>query len=87
MSATTNRAERLNVRLSTQAREEITQAAHASGQDLTSFVIGAALDRARRVLLEERILYLSTADAEQLDAVLDNPPEPTEFLRRLMRES
>ena len=66
---------RLNMRLTAEALETIKQAAAIQQQDLTSFVLGAALDRARSVLAEERILRLSPHDITQLEAMLDREPQ------------
>ncbi len=66
---------RLNMRLTAEALETIKQAAGIQQQDLTSFVLGAALDRARSVLAEERILRLSPHDITQLEAMLDREPQ------------
>lgn len=66
---------RLNMRLTAEALETIKQAAAIQQQDLTSFVLGAALDRARSVLAEERILRLSPHDVTQLEAMLDRDPQ------------
>lgn len=66
---------RLNMRLTAEALETIKAAAAIQQQDLTSFVLGAALDRARSVLAEERILRLSPHDITQLEAMLDRDPQ------------
>lgn len=66
---------RLNMRLTAEALETIKQAAGIQQQDLTSFVLGAALDRARSVLAAERILRLSPHDVTQLEAMLNSEPQ------------
>ncbi len=75
---------RLNMRLTTEALETIKEAAAVQQQDLTSFVLGAALDRARAVLAEERILRLSPQDLLQLEAVLDREPQVIPQLAALL---
>lgn len=45
----------MNLRCSAEAIATLREAAELQGQDLTSFVLGAALDRARSVLAEDRI--------------------------------
>ena len=72
---------RLNFRVSETTQELLTQAAQAQGTDLTSFVISAASDQARRVLLEERALRVSPAEAAQIQALLTDDVEPTLPLR------
>lgn len=66
---------RLNMRLSAESLDTIKEAAAVQQQDLTSFVLGAALDRARTVLAEERILRLGPSDIQRLEAMLDREPE------------
>jgi uncharacterized protein (DUF1778 family) len=83
---TAHKAERLNLRVSRDADRLIREAAMLSGQDLTSFVISAALDRARAVIAEDSIVRLSSADAQGLlDAIAQDPapvPQVVELLRR-----
>lgn len=69
------RTERINVRLSPEALNTLREAATSQQQDLTSFVLGAAMDRARGVLVEERLLRLTPHEIQQLEAALDRDPE------------
>ena len=50
-------------------------------QDLTSFVLGAAMERARAVLAEDRILRLTPHEVNQLERALDSEPEVIPQLR------
>jgi len=50
------RSARLSMRIAPDALETIREAAIAQQQDITGFVLGAAMDRARAVVLEERAL-------------------------------
>lgn len=85
-AATSTRAEkRLNVRLSADALAIIKEAAEVQQQDMTSFVLGAALERARGVLLEDRILRLSPVEVNQLEAALDRDPQVIPQLESLIR--
>lgn len=43
-------------------------------QDVTSFVLGAALERARAVLAEDRLLRLTPHEVNQLEQALDREP-------------
>jgi uncharacterized protein (DUF1778 family) len=69
------KSERINVRLSPDALETIRAAANLQEQDLTSFVLGAAMERARAVLAEDRIFRLTSHDVLQLEKALDSEPE------------
>lgn len=68
------KTERLNLRCSADALTTLREAAELQGQDLTSFVMGAALDRARTVLAEDLILRLDLAEVLQLERALDAAP-------------
>ncbi|WP_291380051.1 DUF1778 domain-containing protein, partial [Demequina sp.] len=62
---------RINMRIEEENLALIKEAAAANGQDMTSFVLGAALDRARAVVLETRVTRLTPSEAERLEAALD----------------
>lgn len=81
MSAKT---ERLNLRCSEDAVATLREAAVLQGQDLTSFVLGAALDRARAVLAEDRVLRLDPAAILQLEKALAAEPTAIPQLARLL---
>ena len=75
--------ERMNLRCSAESLATLRDAAELQGQDLTSFVLGAALDRARSVLAEDRILRLNPAEIVQLERALDADPTVIPPLSRL----
>lgn len=77
------KSERLNLRCSPETVATLREAAEAQGQDLTSFVMGAALDRARSVLAEDRILRLAPDEVLQLEQALDAEPTVLPQLARL----
>lgn len=77
------KSERVNLRCTTAALSTLRQAAELQGQDLTSFVMSAAIDRARDVLTEDRILRLDPADVIQLERALDAPAAVNPQLKRL----
>lgn len=66
---------RINLRLSPEALESIRAAARVQEQDLTSFVLGAVMERTRAVLAEDRLLRLTPHEVNQLENVLDAEPE------------
>lgn len=88
MNATnsTDRSARLSMRLSPEALATIREAAATQQQDVTSFVLGTALDRAREVLLDDRVMRLTATEAERLEAVLDAEPRVIPELAALIRE-
>ena len=75
---------RINLRLSPEAHETIKEAASVQQQDLTSFVLGAAMERARAVLAEDRILRLTPHEIIQLEKSLDAEPEVVPQLRAFL---
>ena len=81
-----DRSARLNMRISPDALESIREAASAQQQDVTSFVLGAAMERARAVLVEERLLELTPTEMAQIDAALDEEPRVVPELARLIRD-
>jgi uncharacterized protein (DUF1778 family) len=72
---------RINLRLSPDSLETIRAAAHVQQQDLTSFVLGAAMERARAVLAEDRILQMTSHEVNQLERALDSEPQVIPQLR------
>ena len=81
------KSERMNLRCSAEALATLRESAEMQGQDLTSFVLGAALDRARGVLAEDRILRLNPAEIIQLERALDADPTVIPQLARLFNGS
>ena len=66
------RSARLSMRIAPDALGTIREAAIAQQQDITGFVLGAAMDRARAVVLEERALRAGPADVAQANENLDD---------------
>ncbi|MFZ4511338.1 MAG: DUF1778 domain-containing protein [Candidatus Nanopelagicales bacterium] len=81
------KAARLNLRVSVEADLTIRKAAALSGQDVTSFMVSCALDRARAVIAEESIIRLSSTDAEALVAVIEQGEEPVGQLVELLQRA
>ncbi|WP_172829008.1 type II toxin-antitoxin system TacA family antitoxin [Paraoerskovia marina] len=59
------------MRLSPDALETIREAAAAQQQDVSAFVLGAAMEHAREVLLRDRVLQLTPRELDQVDTALD----------------
>ncbi|TCS12101.1 DUF1778 domain-containing protein [Caulobacter sp. BK020] len=75
----------INLRIETQTRQLIDDAAAILGKTRTEFMIESARALAIDVLLDQRLFAL---DSERYDAfvhVLDNPPAPGPKLRALLR--
>ena len=78
---TTEKAERMHCRVTPQNKAILQKAAALTGQDLTSFVTDATIDRALEVIEKHDRLSLSNKDRDLFFAALENPPEPSNRLR------
>lgn len=88
MSTTIQKSERINMRISSKSLDQLRNAAELSQQDLSAFVLDAALAKARQVILEDQvILTLSEADAKQLLEAINQPPKPNSALAELFRRA
>lgn len=58
--------------------------ANLQQQDLTSFVLGVAMERARAGLAEDRILRLTPHEVVQLEKALDSEPEVVPQLKAFL---
>ena len=74
------------MRISTENREEIQAAAERAGQDLTSFITDAALDRAEQVASERNIFKLTPAEIATLEEALAEEPKFIPALHELMQQ-
>lgn len=81
----TAKTDRINLRCTSETMRTLRAAAEVQDQDLTSFVLGASLDRARQVLAEDQALRLSYQDVNQLEKALAEAGRPNEQLTRLLR--
>ncbi len=79
------RSARLNMRISPEALELIRSAAARQQQDVTSFVLGTAMERARAILLEDQVLRLSPHAVLQLERALEADADVVPQLADLIR--
>ena len=64
----------ITIRVDAETQDLLTKAAALAGMSrLNSFVLNAAIEKARQVLESEQVLKLSRADAVLLMEALDNP--------------
>ena len=75
---------RMELKTTHDAKELLNQAAALDGMDLTSFVLGPAIERARKVLSDHAIIALSKSGQATLAGLLAKPPKPTEAMKQLM---
>jgi len=81
----TRRDTTVNLRMPMRVRDLIDAAASALGKTRTEFVVESARQHAVDVLLDQRFFHLTGKQFASFLAVLDNPPEPNEKLKQLMK--
>lgn len=86
MSARTVRSEKLDLRLTRQAKKTLQAAAAASYRSVSEFVLESALARADETLAERHTFVLGTAQWKAFLSALDAPPRPLPRLERLLKE-
>jgi|GEM_PF-693596 len=79
------RTSRLNMRISPEALNVIKSAAERQQQDVSAFVLGAAMERARAILIEDQVLQLSPQAVLQLEKALESEPVIVPQLADLLR--
>ena len=76
------KAERLEARLSRAQKELIQQAADLLNRSLTDFVVSCSQQIAEQVIRNHKIISLTTKESERFVRVLLNPPEPSSALKK-----
>lgn len=82
---TRRRSRRLELRTTPDERELIDRAAAAAETGVTDFVVGSAVQAARRVLAEREQFILSPRAQGAWEAINDGPARELPGLRDLMR--
>lgn len=67
------KSERVEARLSPQERDRIERAASFEGQSLSTFIVGAAVERADHVLADHTVTVVPGDYFDRLTAALDEP--------------
>lgn len=75
----------INLRIESQTRQLIDDAAALLGKTRTEFMIESAREHAVDVLLEQRLFMLDASRYDSFVAALDNPPAPGAKLKSLPR--
>jgi uncharacterized protein (DUF1778 family) len=83
-AVTSSESARINLRTSPEAKALIERAAAIMGSTVSSFMLQNAYEAARRIVADKDTLMLSQQAFEAFVATCENPPEPTEALRKLM---
>lgn len=82
----TTRSEKLDLRLTPEAKRTLNIAASAAGRSVSEFVLESALARAEETLADRRHFGLDAERWEAFLTALDAPPREMPDLERLMRE-
>ena len=75
----------INLRIETQTRQLIDDAAAVLGKTRTEFMVESARRQAIDVLLDQRLYVLDPDGYDAFMHALDNPPAPGPKLRALLR--
>ena len=60
------------------------EVANSLGMDLSNFLISTAVQRAKEIQKEERVLILSNKEWKNFQEILNTPQKPTDELKELM---
>lgn len=66
--------------------DRISAAAAALGTSLSDFVVSAAIEKADAILDRETVIRLDGEAAKTLFDLLDNPPEPNDYMKAAMAQ-
>jgi|TARA_B100000809_G_scaffold39487_1_gene34568 uncharacterized protein (DUF1778 family) len=66
--------ERVSARIPQHVFERLTEAAHVVGATLNQFLVQSALEKAEKLLEQERVIQMSQRDAELFFETVENPP-------------
>ncbi len=86
MQSRTTRTEKLNLRLTRQAKRTLQAAAATSHRSVSEFVLESALARADETLADRKTFSLNDGQWKAFLAALDAPPRPLPRLERLLKE-
>lgn len=82
----TTRSEKLDLRLTREAKLALQAAAAASRRSVSEFVLESALARADEALADRRTFGLDAKQWKAFQTALDAPPRPLPRLKRLLKE-
>jgi uncharacterized protein (DUF1778 family) len=80
------RSEKLDLRLTPDAKKALLAAAVASHKSVSEFVLESALARADETLADRRMFHLDATQWKAFLDALDAPPRPLPRLERLFKE-
>ena len=84
--ANATRSEKLDLRLTPEAKRMLNAAAEASRRSVSEFVLESALARAQEALPDRQHFGLDSARWEAFLTAIETPPRPMPRLKRLLAE-
>jgi len=60
------------------------EVSNSLGMDLSNFLISTAVQRAKEIQKEERVLMLSNKEWKNFQEIINTPQKPTDELKKLM---
>jgi len=81
---TETRDQAINIRASRRQRDLIDRAAQLRGKSRSEFMLEVACREAENTLLDRTLFLLDDEAFDKFQAMLDNPPPPTDALRKLL---
>lgn len=79
------KSKRIEFRIEPDKERRLRRAAALAEENLSAFVLSAALDRAEQVTAEASMTVVPADFFDALHAALDEPPQPSEALARTAR--
>ena len=76
---------RIEFKTSKELKSLLQSAANTLGMDLSSFLISTATQRAKHIMLEEKVLTLSKQEWEHFEKMLSDPEPASRELKALMQ--
>ena len=86
MPSRTTRTEKLDLRLTRNAKRTLQAAAAVAHRSVSEFALEGALSRADETLADRRAFSLNATQWKAFLAALDAPPSPLPRLERLLKE-
>lgn len=86
MATRSIRSEKLDLRLTAEAKRALQAAAAVARRSVSEFVLESALSRADEALADRRTFGLNATQWKAFLEALDAPPRPLPRLERLMKE-
>ncbi|HIP50886.1 MAG TPA: DUF1778 domain-containing protein [Campylobacterales bacterium] len=75
---------RIEFKTSKDIKVLLQEVANSLGMDLSNFLISTAVQRAKEIQKEERVLMLSNQAWENFQEIINTPKKPTPALKELM---